>query len=259
MRAQLAEGPLSLRHALDLGVQIALGIGAAHEKGIVHRDLKPSNVFVTPEGRAKLLDFGLAKLAAPAAGDTSVTRSAPVETTPGVVLGTAGYMSPEQVRGEPADGRADIFAFGAIMYEMLSGDRAFPGDSSVEIMSAILKHDPPPLPSDTVPAHVDRIVHRCLEKSPARRFQSANDVAFAFEAMQASTTAVQSSEPGSRRRGGLLAGLSAAAVLIAAVWAGMVALRVAPAEPTGPRFAAMTFDRWPIMNARFMPDGVSIV
>ena len=143
----LRQGPLPLRKATDLAAQIALGLAAAHAKGIVHRDLKPDNIFVTPEGRAKILDFGLAKLIESPDAHAAVTHLA---TTPptgaGLVLGTAGYMAPEQVRGEAADHRADIFAFGAVFYEMLSGHRAFAGDSSVERMTAILKHDPPALP-----------------------------------------------------------------------------------------------------------------
>ena len=188
----LRQGPLSLRKATDLATQIALGLAAAHAKGIVHRDLKPDNIFVTPEGRAKILDFGLAKLIESPDAYAGVTHLATLPAGPtgaGLVLGTAGYMAPEQVRGEAADHRADIFAFGAVFYEMLSGHRAFAGDSSVERMTAILKQDPPALPAGAIPPHLDRVVHLCLEKDPSQRFQSCRDIAFALEAMSLSAPA----------------------------------------------------------------------
>jgi len=181
-----ARRPLPVRKAIDYGVQIAHGLAAAHEKGIVHRDLKPDNIFITKDGRVKILDFGLAKLTqvkAASAGDPTVSLHE--RTEPGVVLGTVGYMSPEQVRGEKADSRADIFAFGAILYEMLSGRRAFRKPTSAETMTAILHEDPPGIAQiapSTSPALL-RIVHRCLEKNPEQRFQSASDLAFALEAL----------------------------------------------------------------------------
>src|SRR5271166_483819 len=183
---QLSHGPLPVRKAIDYSVQIASGLAAAHEKGIVHRDLKPDNIFVTKDGRVKILDFGLAKLTqvkASSAGDPTVSLEE--RTAPGVVLGTVGYMSPEQVRGDKADSHADIFAFGAILYEMLSGKRAFRKPTSAETMTAILHEDPPGISQivpGTPPALL-RIVNRCLEKSPEQRFQSASDLAFALEAL----------------------------------------------------------------------------
>jgi len=192
LRVALSRGALPQRKALEYAVQIAQGLAAAHEKTIVHRDLKPENIFLTRDGRVKLLDFGLAKLA-PLGEDTSagatLTAAASDETSPGVVLGTVGYMSPEQVRGEAADHRSDIFAFGSILYEMLSGRRAFKRETSAETMTAILKEDPPELgePTLRVSPALDRIVRRCLEKSPDLRFQSAKDLAFALEGISGTT------------------------------------------------------------------------
>ena len=167
-----------LRTALDYAVQIATGLAAAHAAGIVHRDLKPENVLLTREGRIKIVDFGLAKVAVEAAvvGEAATIAH---QTEPGTVLGTVGYMSPEQVRGQPADHRSDIFSLGIILHELLTGARPFHGDTSAETMTAILRADPPDLPA-TVPAAVRQIVQHCLEKNPANRFQSARDLAFAL-------------------------------------------------------------------------------
>ncbi len=196
LRELVRNGPLPVRKAIDCALQTARGLAAAHDKGIVHRDLKPENIFVTDDGRVKILDFGLAKLTRPeatsAGGDT---LTAQVNTEPGQVLGTAGYMSPEQVRGKAADHRADIFAFGSILYEMLSGKRAFRGESPADTMSAILKEEPEEL-SETgrnIPLLLERIVRHCLEKSPARRFQSAGDVAFNLEALSDSSVGSRTS------------------------------------------------------------------
>ena len=188
LRDMLRFGPVPARKAGDYAVQIASGLAAAHEKGIVHRDLKPENLFITKDGRAKILDFGLAKLTqasapAPAGSEGLTVTSSP--TVAGVVMGTAGYMSPEQVRGESVDHRTDIFAFGAVLYEMISGQRAFHRETGAETMTAILKEDPPDLADGTklVSPALDRIVRRCLEKSAEQRFQSAQDLAFALGAL----------------------------------------------------------------------------
>ena len=213
LRERLNEGPLPVSKAVDFAQQIARGLAAAHERGIVHRDLKPENIILTRDGHAKILDFGLAKPLANAA-DATVGSG----TTPGVVLGTAGYMSPEQVRGESVDQRGDIFSFGAVLYEMLGGKRAFTGDSSVEIMSAILKAEPAEFDSGVkVSPGLDRIVRHCLEKSPADRFQTARDLTFALGALSGTDTSVaQRALPApSRTRGALWVALSLACVTLA--------------------------------------------
>jgi serine/threonine protein kinase len=185
LRQLLQRGRLPSRKIIDYGIQVAHGLAAAHAKGIVHRDLKPENLFVSSDGKIKILDFGLAKLTQrqqdPDGLDTTVTGS----TDPGMVMGTVGYMAPEQVRGGIIDSRADIFAFGAVLYEMLAGKRAFQHPTSAETMTAILNEDPPGI-SQIVPAiapGMQRVVHRCLEKKPEQRFQSASDLAFALEAL----------------------------------------------------------------------------
>jgi Tol biopolymer transport system component len=184
LRTVLDRGALSQRRAIDYGVQIAQGLAAAHEKGIVHRDLKPENIFITRDSRIKILDFGLAKLQQKAAAADGVTLTSS-HTAAGVVMGTASYMAPEQVRGEPADARTDIFAFGTMMYEMLAGNRAFRRETTAETMTAVLKEDPPELsdPGRGVSLALERIVRRCLEKDPEQRFQSAKDLSFALSAL----------------------------------------------------------------------------
>jgi serine/threonine protein kinase len=148
LREKLRGGPLPVRTAIDYAVQIALGLATAHEKGIVHRDLKPENLFVTRDGRIKILDFGLAKLPHPQPSSVASMRTVSQETSPGAVMGTLGYMSPEQVRGQAADSRSDIFAFGAVLFEMLTGNRAFHGATSADTMSAIPEPGPSHLPTD---------------------------------------------------------------------------------------------------------------
>jgi Tol biopolymer transport system component len=183
LRALLNQGVVPFRHALDYARQIAHGLAAAHAKGIVHRDLKPENIFITSDGRVKILDFGLVKLKLPVSGAVLTNRQ-PV-TEPGVILGTVGYMAPEQVRGQETDGCSDIFALGVILYEMLAGRRPFLGESPVEIMNAILKEEPPDLTeaSSDIPHLLEKIVRRCLEKKPEHRFQSASDLGFALDAV----------------------------------------------------------------------------
>ena len=185
LREQLKRGPMPLRKVIDYGVQVARGLAAAHEKGIVHRDLKPENLFITKDGRVKILDFGLAKLIEPNWLFDSKAPTVTRGTEPGVVLGTVGYMAPEQVSGKAADHRADIFALGAILYEMLTGKRAFQKPTFVETMSATLNEDPPSVSQSvpTTPPALEKVVRRCLEKDPQQRFHSASDLAFALEAL----------------------------------------------------------------------------
>ena len=194
LRTRIANTPLGQRRAIDYALQIAHGLAAAHEKGIIHRDLKPDNIFITNDGRVKILDFGLAKLTQ-VDGDQSQTDipTRRVDTNPGVVMGTVGYMSPEQLKGRTVDQRTDIFAFGAILYEMLSGRRAFHGESAAETMSAILKEDPADLSATntTVSPTLVRLVNHCLEKQPDARFHSARDVAFALEGISVSSGSVE--------------------------------------------------------------------
>ncbi len=221
LRSVLAGGRLSARKAIDYSLQIVHGLAAAHEKGIVHRDLKPENIFVTNDGRVKILDFGLAKLShTEERGQATNVPTAAAGTEPGVVLGTLGYMSPEQVRGKPADARSDIFSFGAILYEMLSGKRAFHGDSAADTMSAILKEDAPDLSvtNQNISPGLERIVRHCLEKNPEQRFHSAHDVAFGLETLSGVTGLAQTDRGSpagrpSRARRALLAAAAVAAVL----------------------------------------------
>jgi Tol biopolymer transport system component len=226
LRKRIGGTPLGQRRAVDYALQIANGLAAAHEKGIIHRDLKPDNIFITNDGRVKILDFGLAKLTQ-LDGNQSQTDvpTRRVDTDPGVVMGTVGYMSPEQLKGRAVDQRTDIFSFGAILYEMLSGRRAFHGESAAETMSAILKEDPPEL-SDTnksVSPALERLVNHCLEKNPEGRFHSARDVAFALEALSGSaaaseTTTARSFVPAAFRvREWLPWALAAIGLLIAAI------------------------------------------
>jgi eukaryotic-like serine/threonine-protein kinase len=265
LRSRLAGGVLPVRKAIDYARQIASGLAAAHEKGIVHRDLKPENLFVTGDGRVKILDFGLAKLTQPEdAGPQTNLPTATAGTEPGVVLGTLGYMSPEQVRGRPADARSDIFSFGAILYEMLSGKRAFHGDSAADTMSAILREDPPDLSAtnQTIGPGLDRVVRHCLEKSPEQRFHSAHDLAFDLEALSGLSGASAAQWTVAERRPvwkfGRIAALGALATALAAgLVAGKFLLRERPTEP--PSFERLTFRRGNILTARFAPDGETVV
>jgi Tol biopolymer transport system component len=264
LRTAMAGAKLSSRKAIDYALQIAHGLAAAHEKGIVHRDLKPENLFVTNDGRVKILDFGLAKLTHTEAepGATGLP-TATGGTEPGVVLGTLGYMSPEQVKGKSADARSDIFSFGAILYEMLSGQRAFHGDSAAETMSAILREEPPDLSvtNQSISPDLERIVRHCIEKNPAQRFHSAYDVAFALEALSGVSatgrlTAVATPEQSRSKKP--LAAIAAAVVLVAAALAAGYFLGVRKGTSPPPAFSQLTFRKGAIWQARLGADGKSV-
>ena len=259
LRARLERAPVSVRIALEHAIQILNGLAAAHDKGIVHRDVKPENLFITADGRVKILDFGLAKLLLPApAADVAGAQTRAGDTTPGVMLGTIGYMSPEQVRGSAVDQRSDLFSVGTVLHEMLSGKRPFDGDSPADVMSAILHAEAPDLSAAgrRISPPLDRIVRRCLEKEPARRFQSARDLGFALEAVSGDSGSIEVARPvPATRRGALLA----AAIAVAAVAASMVWLlsgRLTPVPSAFVQNAArvtheLGFSEWPTWS----PDG----
>ena len=289
LRERLSGGVLPVRKAIDYAIQAAHGLAAAHEKGIVHRDLKPENLFVTQEGRLKILDFGLAKLKQIESSDgrlsavpTTPMRDGPGVvrgTEPGVVMGTMGYMSPEQVRALPVDPRSDLFSLGAILYEMLSGRRAFHGATAADTMSAILKEDPPELgePGGRVPPALARVVGHCLEKNPLERYQSARDLAFALETVSgissgSGAVAAEAGALGGSRLAALVSrwlsrsGAVRAAigvVLLAAIFTiGFLTAsfrRSGGSVPEPPSFTQLTFRRGYVPSARFAPDGRSVV
>jgi Tol biopolymer transport system component len=261
LRERLSEGRLPVRKVIEYGVQIARGLAAAHERGFVHRDLKPENIFIVGDGHVKILDFGLARQTGPAlAGGGSIAATAAAGTDPGTVLGTVGYMSPEQVRGETADHRSDLFSLGAVLFEMVTGERAFRRDTNAETMTAILRDDPPELLQNRadLPAAFDRVIRHCLEKRPGERFQSARDVAFALETLSGSSSAVAAGPVADprRRRAMMWAafGITLALGAVATLWAVSRSPASAPAV-----FTRLTFRRGTIFNARFDADGRSIV
>ena len=265
LRETLEAGALPMRHSIEYALGIAQGLAGAHEKGVVHRDLKPENVFITRDGRVKILDFGLAKLASPKEGSKAeVTLTSPA-TLPGMVMGTVGYMSPEQVRGDTTDARSDIFSFGAVMYEMLTGKRAFKRNTSAETMTAILREEPPELSATGWhgPPAVERVLGRCLEKNAERRFQSASDLAFAVESLGGSSSEIlgrsmtRAAEPAKPRRAWLPwapAALGALA-LVVAIWA----VGRGSAVKLQPKFTRLTYQQGFPSNARFAKDGQTVV
>jgi hypothetical protein len=262
LRETLHGDPLPPRRVIELGAQIADGLAKAHGAGIVHRDLKPDNVMLSRDGFVKIVDFGLAKLAEPAlAGGSDAPTIAPA-TTPGMVMGTVGYMSPEQASGQPADFRSDQFSFGTILYEMLTGRKAFERKTSVETLSAIIREDPEPLESVSpkTPAPLRWIIERCLEKNPDDRYASTKDLARDLKQLAhhlSDSSAIQAAPPPARtkRRWPLVA----AAVTVAALsLAGAYLLGHRGEAPAQPTFARLTFNRGLIATARFTPEGQAV-
>lgn len=255
LRTCLLVGRLPRRKSIEYAVQIARGLAAAHDKGIVHRDLKPENIFIVRDGTVKILDFGLAKLIERPLGSMDATCS--LDSDDGRVVGTLGYMSPEQVRGKSADARSDIFSFGAILYEMLTGQSAFRGDSTFDTLSAILSKDPPELAhsdAEISPA-LNRIVRHCLEKFPDERFQSARDIAFDLNALSIDSgiTSIASAVPErstAMRRKTALA-LIAIALFAAGLLLGLDLVR----KPPPPSYKQLTFRRGTVRSGRLAPGG----
>lgn len=258
LRERLRGGGLSARKAVDYARQTALGLAAAHEKFIVHRDVKPDNLFITNDGRVKILDFGIAKLTRP--DDESAPAGASTETAAGMVVGTSGYMSPEQVRGETVDARSDLFSVGAVLHEMLTGRPAFSRDTVADTMAAILKDEPVgPLPA-TIPPALERIVSRCLEKARETRYQSARDLAFGLEVLSdTSVTAAPAVGAGASRRWHGPLAIAAVALVILAAFALWPMRGRAPSSLDAPlanaRFSRFT--DWPgtEAGAEISPDG----
>ena len=262
LRQRIDEGPIPTRKTVEYALGIALGLAAAHDKEIVHRDLKPENIFLTRDGRVKILDFGLAKLLRDEHSlDSALTLTSPT-TMPGMVMGTVGYMSPEQVRGEPSDARSDIFSFGAVLYEMLTGERAFKKDTTVETMTAVLKEEPPELTETgwQGPLGLQRILSRCLEKSPDRRFQSASDLAFAIEALSGTGTmpAMALEKIPEKGKAWKWAALAAGALACVAIGAG-IAWSLRPKPRPVATFTRISFDRGMVIRGRFLSEGKTLV
>jgi eukaryotic-like serine/threonine-protein kinase len=257
LREALAGGLMPARKLISIAQKIAFGIAAAHARGIIHRDLKPENIYLTRDGNVKILDFGAAKLD-PAAGAAPAGEGM-VVTQEGKALGTPAYMSPEQIRGEPVDGRSDIFSFGLVLYKMCTGRRPFEAETSVEMMTAILRQEPPPITDSNgdIPEALDQIVRRCLEKHREDRFQSARDLAFMLENLTLATGPRTPSRVTRASRRGVLWGLGL--LPLAGSWAAAAYLGRITARRTSAQFRRITFRRGYVASARFSPDGQSII
>src|SRR5215469_11389577 len=259
LRQRICDGPLSLRKAVEYALQITRGLASAHSEGIFHRDLKPENIFITKDDRVKILDFGLAKQASRAGMNSQPTDALEGSTaTTGLVMGTPGYMAPEQVRAQEVDHRADIFSFGAVFYEMVSGQRAFNGDTSAEALNAILTQEPPDLIGDCVgvTAALQRIIRHCMEKKPELRFQCASDLAFAIETVLDDQS---SPHPGKSPPSPLKARLFIIVIAVLLFAAGLFRFGIGWGRKPPPSFRQLIFGRGYISSARFTPDGQSVV
>jgi eukaryotic-like serine/threonine-protein kinase len=256
LRKRLAEGALPLRLALDYALQIVQGLIAAHDRRIVHRDLKPENLFVTSDGRVKILDFGVAKLQRPPEESGRSVEELTTVTKSGAVVGTVAYMSPEQLRGKAVDHRSDIFSVGAILYEMLTGGRAFRGETEVDTITAVLLEDPPQinLEQASVPVAFQQIVRHCLEKEPENRFQSARDLAFALDTLANASGPIRLSPPKQQTR---IVPWAVAGVLLVATLL-QLGNRWQQRMQT-PSYRRLTFDQGTVYSARFGPDFRSVV
>jgi Tol biopolymer transport system component/predicted Ser/Thr protein kinase len=261
----IPEGGLATEVAIKYAVQIAEALARAHAAGIVHRDLKPANIMVDESGIVKVLDFGLAKLAAPASAlnGEDATGTMPMLTTPGMIVGTVAYMSPEQVRGQPVDHRSDLFSLGCVLFEMVTGARAFGRTSAADTMSAILNADPAgTLAADArIPAALARTIQHCLEKNPDERFQSAKDLAFDLGGTprSAKMPASAASQAPARRRKALAAAVAAALIIVASLWAASLWWAVTRPARASLIFRPMTFRRGIVASARFVADGQNVV
>ena len=255
LRQRIMPTGMPSRKAIELAVQLANGLAAAHEQGIIHRDLKPENIFLTRSGRLKILDFGLAKLRKPQSLNETVDVTAAAETSAGQVLGTVGYMSPEQVRGDLADYRSDIFSFGSILYEMLNGQRAFKRNTGAETMTAILNEDPPEFSakSGAIAPALERIVRHCMEKQPGQRFQSAHDIAFDLESVSSISSSTAMPAVTTKRNRWIRPAL--AGLVLLAVGLSLDAWLKPSAPELHPKLHRITFRRGTIWDARFTPDG----
>ncbi len=262
LRQRLSEGPIPMRDCADYALQIAQGLTAAHDKPIVHRDLKPENLFLTRDGRIKILDFGLAKLQASAEENRSIQELTTV-TKQGAMLGTVAYSSPEQLRGRPLDHRSDIFSFGAILYEIVTGSRAFRGETEVDTITAVLLEEPAGanLEEAAIPAGYQDIIRHCLEKEAENRFQSAKDLVFALQTLSGSSPvkAVPAPKPATRIHSALLWALGALAASLAVATAILAIAQLLHTPMAPPAYKRLTFEAGTVYTARFAPNGQSIV
>jgi len=258
LRERLRSGAMPSRKAVEVAIQITQGLAAAHEKGIVHRDLKPENIFLCRDGRAKILDFGLAKLVASDTDQTMTKTEFEQQTEAGVVMGTPAYMSPEQVRGQNADQRSDIFSFGAVLHEMLSGTRPFNGGSAADIASAVLNHDPPEFTGGGIPVGLDRIVRHCVEKNPEQRFQSARDLAFQLESLSSLSESNRVVSPGGKLGARVLWGALALVALAVGALSGLWWHRRAQTKVQFVRFQRLTDFAGLEESPALSPDGKSL-